>query len=106
MMNKYYRPSGKTSLLSFIYFWLSAFLVLPLLSWLSVYSISLSSSKYFHIVISVAFSVFVGLTLYYFIIGSGKVRSQKLAASLGCLTGLLAVYMHWVLWVDLLFGSK
>jgi len=50
--------------------------------------------------LTVTFGGAVGLLLYYFVIGAGKVRNQNRAILFAGIAGLLASYYQWAFWLD------
>ncbi len=100
-MNTYYQPSGAFSPSSFIYFALIAFLIFPLVGFLYAYGIWYVPFPYLNIMFCGVFAVITGLLLDYGVIRPGKVRNTTLATVLGVLGGIIALYFHWAIWLDL-----
>ena len=103
-MSKYYIPTGKISPTSFIYFGLASFILLPILALLYTYLVWYIPFIYINFFITAGFGFGAGIMISYFSIKLGKVRNPKVAAILGLLGGLIALYFSWVIWVDLVFN--
>jgi hypothetical protein len=104
-MANYYKPSGKFSLLSLIYFILISLTALPLLGLLYAYCIWYIPLIYVNFLIAAGFGLAVGTIISKVVIGTGKVRNVTLSLLLGLLGGLIVLYFHWAVWVDLVINA-
>lgn len=104
-MYKYYKPSGKFSILSFLYFTVLSLLVLPLLGLAYAYCIWYIPFIYINFIIAAVFGFIVGVLINTFVIKKGKVRNKLLAVLFGFFGGLIALYFHWSVWVDLVINA-
>ena len=106
-MNKYYKPSGKFSPVSFLYFIIACFAGLPLLGLLYAYAIWYIPFFYFHFIFTVIFGGLVGvLAIGMGVIKLGKVRNRAIGIFFGFFGGLVALYFHWAVWVDFVMNIK
>ncbi len=104
-MNTYYKPSGKFSASSFLYFLLTSIIAFPILGLIYAYCIWYIPFFYINFLIAAAFGFIVGLIINSIVIGKGKVRNVPLAFIFGLLGGLIALYFHWAVWVDLVINA-
>ncbi|MGC4041754.1 MAG: hypothetical protein QM710_13455 [Flavobacterium sp.] len=104
-MRKYYKPSGKYSIMSLVYFVLSSLIILPLLGLLYAYAIWYIPFFYVNFLITIGFGFAVGIVMMYFVVILGKVRNRQMATILGALGGLVAMYFHWSVWADLVINA-
>ena len=103
-MDKYYKPSGSLSPLSFVYFLLACLVVIPILATIYAYAIWYIPFPYINMFIAGGFGFLAGVTIAYLVVRLGKVRNGKIAFLFGLLGGLVALYFHWAVWVDLVFN--
>ncbi len=101
----YYRPSGRFSPLSFVFFVIVALTLLPLLGLLYAYGIWYIPLIYVNFLLTAGFGFGVGLALSMIVVNIGKVRNPILALGFGLLGGLVALYLHWAVWVDLVINA-
>jgi hypothetical protein len=104
-MRKHYEPSGKYSALSLLYFALASFLILPILGLIYAYCIWYIPFIYINFFITLGFGFGTGFIITFFAIKLGKIRNQLIASALGILGGLIALYFHWSVWVDLVINA-
>ncbi|RNC87953.1 MAG: hypothetical protein ED556_01835 [Winogradskyella sp.] len=103
-MLKFYEPSGNFSPVSFLYFLLTSIIVLPLLALIYTYLIWYIPFVYVNLFITIGFGFAVGFAINFMVIKLGKVRNKTLATIFGVLSGLIALYFSWAVWVDLVFN--
>lgn len=104
-MANYYQPSGKYSPNAFIFFLIIALFALPLLGLIYAYAIWYIPLIYVNFIIAGGFGFAVGWLINKFVITKGKVRNTKLAILFGVLSGLIALYFHWAVWMDLVLNA-
>lgn len=104
-MNNYYKPSGRFSPVSLIYFLLLSLSALPVLGLIYTYCIWYIPFIYINFFIAAGFGFVVGLIINIVVIGKGKVRNVTLSLILGLLGGFIALYFHWAVWVDLVINA-
>ncbi len=104
-METYYRPSGKFSPTSFILFIGLCLTAFPLLGLIYAYAIWYIPFIYINFLIAGGFGFLVGWLINFLVVGKGKVRNTPLAIGLGLLGGLIALYFHWAVWVDLVINA-
>ncbi len=104
-MNTYYQPSGKFSIMSFVWWLLAAAIGMPLLAMIYAYAIWYIPIIYFNLALVLLLGGAVGLLVDYAAIRQGKVRNPMLATVLGGLAGLVALYFQWAVWLDLVVNA-
>ena len=104
-MANYYKPSGKFSPVSLIYFILVSLTVLPLLGLIYAYCIWYIPFIYINFLIAAAFGALISVIINKTVIKMGKVRNVTLSLLLGLTGGLIALYFHWAVWVDLVINA-
>ena len=104
-MNKYYKPSGKFSPMSLIYFLALSLIAFPLMGLVYAYCIWYIPFIYINFIIAGAFGFGVGFLANKFIIGKGKLRNVPLTFILVAFSGIVALYFHWAVWVDLVINA-
>lgn len=104
-MAKYYTPSGKFNPLAFLYFIGIALIALPLLGLAYAYAIWYIPFIYINFIIAGAFGFAIAWLISKFVVGSGKVRNVGLTIALSVLAGIIALYFHWAVWVDLVINA-
>jgi len=104
-MDTYYKPSGKFSPASFVYFLILCVTAFPILGLLYAYCIWYIPFIYINFIIAGIFGLITGFLINSFVIGKGKVRNVTLAVLLGILGGAIALYFHWAVWVDLVINA-
>ena len=104
-MTKYYKPSGKFSPLFLLYFVTVSLTAFPILGMIYAYCIWYIPFIYINFFITVGFGFLVGLVISKFIIKSGKVRNPILALIIGVFSGIVALYLHWSVWIDLVINA-
>lgn len=104
-MAKYYKPSGKFSPISFIYFILTALIVLPILALVYTYLVWYIPFVYINLFITIGFGFTIGFAISFLAIKFGKVRNSTIALTLGLIGGLIALYFSWAIWVDLVINA-
>ncbi len=104
-MAKYYTPSGKFNPLAFLYFIVVALIVLPILGLAYAYAIWYIPFIYINFIIAGAFGFLIALAVSYGVVKFGKVRNIPLTIGLSFLAGIIALYFHWAVWVDLVINA-
>ncbi len=104
-MAKYYAPSGKFNPIAFLYFILIALIALPILGLAYAYAIWYIPFIYINFFIALAFSFLIGLTISHGVVKFGKIRNVPLTIGLSFLAGIMALYFHWAVWVDLVINA-
>lgn len=104
-MQTYYKPSGKFSILSFLYFVPTALLIIPIISLIYAYLIWYIPFIYFNFFITIGFGFLVGFTVSMLVIKKGKVRNKYLAAFFGLFAAVVAIYFDFVVYVDLAINA-
>jgi len=104
-MAKYYAPSGKFDPLAFLYFILIALIALPILGLAYAYALWYIPIIYVNFIIAGAFGFVIAWLVSKLIVGKGKVRNVGLTIALSILAGLIALYFHWAVWVDLVINA-
>lgn len=111
-MENYYKPSGKFSSIFILYFLLAVAIPFPILGLIYAYCIWYIPFVYINFFITIGFGFMVGFIISEFVIKKGKVRNPLLGVFIGVAGGLLALYFHWAIWIDLVinagesYGSK
>ena len=103
-MDKYYKPSGRFSISSIFYFVLLCTIVFPVLGLIYSYAIWYIPFIYINVIITAGFGFLVGFLINLFVIGKGKVRTPLLAIIFGVFGGLIALYFHYAVWIDLVLN--
>jgi len=103
-MTSKYSPSGKFHITAFIYFILAALIFIPIVSTIYAYAIWYIPFPYINFFITAGFGLLVGLGISFLAVKLGKVRNGKLATLFGFIGGLLALYFHWAVWIDLVLN--
>lgn len=104
-MAKYYKPSGKFNPLAFLYFAVIALVILPLLGLLYAYAIWYIPFIYINFIIAAAFGFAIALAISHGVVKYGKVRNVPLTIGLSVLAGIIALYFHYAVWVDLVINA-
>lgn len=105
MKMSYYKPSGRFSLNSFVFFLLLCAVAFPLWGALYAYAIWYIPLIYINFIVTGVFAFGVGFLLSKFVIEKGKVRNVPLAIIFGIVGGLVALYFHWAVWIDLAINA-
>jgi len=104
-MSHYYKPSGKVSPLAFINFAWIVIIAMPLLGVAYAYLDWYSPLIYISGFITLFFGVAIMLVLADPVFKYGNVRNRVIAALFGILAGLVALYVSWVVWIDLVLNA-
>lgn len=104
-MENYYKPSGKFSSIFILYFLLVSAVAFPILGLIYAYCIWYIPFVYINFFITIGFGFLVGFVISQFVIKKGKVRNPLLGFIIGLLGGLLALYFHWAIWIDLVINA-
>jgi hypothetical protein len=104
-MTQFYKPSGKFSPSFIFYFLLLSVVVLPILALIYAYCIWYIPFIYINLFITLGFGFLVGLCVNKLVIKKGKVRNPVLALTIGVLAGIIALYFHWSIWIDLVINA-
>lgn len=99
MNNLYYKPSGKSNPISFLYLTLAMFIAAPLLAFIYTYAILWIPIVYLNFLCLAGIAFGLGFVAS-FVIGFGKVRNKILAIILGLFVGLAGIYASWIVWVS------
>ncbi len=103
-MEQYYKSSGKYSPLSFALWIGVALIALPILALIYAYSIWYIPIPYINFFITGIFGFLIGIVVSKLVLKVGKVRNGKLAFVFCLFAALTALYIHWVVWIDLAFN--
>lgn len=103
-MEKYYTPSGNVSPLAYLLFLATAIILIPILAALYAYAIWYIPIPYINFFITGIFGLATGWVISKVVIKYGKVRSKKWSLIFAVLGALIAIYVHWAVWVDLVFN--
>jgi hypothetical protein len=104
-MKEYYKPSGKFSPIFLVYFLLVSVIVFPILGLIYAYCIWYIPFVYINFFITLGFGFLAGLAISILVIKKGKVRNTLLALIIGALSGMVALYFHWSVWIDLVINA-
>ncbi len=104
-METYYRPSGKFNPLSILIFVGLCLTAFPLLGLIYAYAIWYIPFIYINFLIAAGFGFIIGLLINFLVVRKGKVRNTALAITFGVLGGLIGLYFHWAVWVDLVINA-
>jgi len=104
-MAKYYTPSGKFNFLAFIYFIGISLLVLPFVGLLYAYAIWYIPFIYINFIIAGVIGFVIAFLVSKVVVKLGKVRNVSLTIGLSLLAGLVALYFHWAVWIDLVLNA-
>lgn len=104
-MAKYYKPSGKFNAIAFLYFAGIALILLPLLGLLYAYAIWYIPFIYINFIIAGVFGFAIAYLINHGVVKFGKVRNAGLVTILSILAGIIALYFHWAVWVDLVINA-
>lgn len=104
-MSHYYKPSGKFAITSILFFVLLCLTAFPLLGLIYAYCIWYIPFIYVNFLIAAGFGLALGFIINHLVVNKGKVRSVMLAALFGILGGLVALYFHWAVWIDLVINA-
>lgn len=105
-MNMYYKPSGKFSPLAFAYLGLISAIGFPLLALAYAYASWYIPFIYINLLVIVVMALGVGFLSSVFVVRLGKMRNPILAAVMGALSGLIALYFAWAIWLGLVLGAN
>ncbi|RUT68109.1 hypothetical protein D0817_22550 [Flavobacterium cupreum] len=104
-MEKYYKPSGKFSLIFILYFFLVSVTAFPVLGLIYAYCIWYIPFVYINFFITLGFGFLIGFVVALFVIKKGKVRNPLLGFFIGLTAAFLALYLHWAIWIDLVINA-
>jgi len=105
-MSNYYKPSGKFSPISFVYFILVCTVALPILATIYAYLIWYIPFVYINFLITAGLGFAIGIAVWQIVIKLGKVRNYGLAILLALIAALAAYYFQWVVWTNLVLTSS
>lgn len=97
----YYIPSNRFSSKSIVIFAFVTLLFMPLIGLAYAYATWYIPFIYANCLLTLGFGFFAGFIISEFVIKRGNVRHTRLAALLGLLAGIFALYCSWVVWIDL-----
>ncbi|MGH1385534.1 hypothetical protein [Kordia sp.] len=98
MHTLYYKPSGKTNSISFLYLILAIFIAAPILALAYTYAILYIPIIYLNILCVIGIAFGLGFVAN-FVVGLGKVRNQWIAILFGLIVGVAGLYFSWVIWI-------
>ncbi|MFB9080343.1 hypothetical protein ACFFLS_19605 [Flavobacterium procerum] len=104
-MDKFYKPSGKFSPTFILCFLLASFIAFPVLGLIYAYCIWYIPFVYINFFITIGFGFLVGFVLSWLVIKKGKVRNPFLGFIIGLVGALVALYLHWAIWIDLVINA-
>lgn len=104
-MTQYYKPSGKFSPSFILFFLLVSLVAFPLLGLIYAYCIWYIPFIYINFFITLGFGFLVALCVNKVVIRKGKVRNPILALFIGFFAGIVALYFHWSVWIDLVINA-
>tara|TARA_B100000768_G_scaffold181989_1_gene208107 strand:+ start:10679 stop:11575 length:897 start_codon:yes stop_codon:yes gene_type:complete len=104
-MKNYYKPSGKFSPISLMYFLLLSVTAFPLLGLIYAYCIWYIPFVFINILFTAIFGFLIGYLINSAVIEKGKVRNVTVAFVFGLVGGFLALYFHWAVWTDLVINA-
>jgi len=105
-MSNYYKPSGKFSPISFVYFILVCTVALPILATIYAYLIWYIPIIYLNFLVTFGFGFAIAITVGYLVVRLGKVRNYGLAILFAVIASLVAYYLQWVVWADLVINTS
>lgn len=103
-MNNYYTPSGKFSPMAFVYLLLACVLVMPILGGIYAYAVWYIPIIYLNFLVTLVFGFVISFVTKY-VISLGKVRNFGLALAISAIIFLVAYYIHWAFWIDLVLNA-
>lgn len=101
-----YSPSGRYSPLSFVLFAVTMVTAIPLLATAYAYAIWYIPFVFLNFIITVFFGLGTSYAVNTLVVKPGKVRRNSLATMFSLVGSLVALYVHWAIWVDLVVNSK
>ena len=104
-MTQFYKPSGKFSPSFILFFLLVSLIAFPLLGLIYAYCIWYIPFIYINFFITLGFGFLVALCVNKVVIRKGKVRNPILALFIGFFAGIVALYFHWSVWIDLVINA-
>lgn len=104
-MEKYYKPSGKFSLIFILNLLLVSVTAFPILGLLYAYCIWYIPFVYVNFFITLGFGFLIGFVTALFVIKKGKVRNPFLGLFIGLIAAFFALYFHWAIWIDLVINA-
>ncbi|MFY7740218.1 MAG: hypothetical protein ACOVQC_06850 [Flavobacterium sp.] len=104
-MTQFYKPSGKFSPSFILFFLLVSLIAFPLLGLIYAYCIWYIPFIYINFFITLGFGFLVALCVNKVVIRKGKVRNPFLALFIGFFAGIVALYFHWSVWIDLVINA-
>ncbi|TCN55333.1 hypothetical protein D0809_17600 [Flavobacterium circumlabens] len=104
-MEKYYKPSGKFSLIFILYLLLVSVTAFPVLGLLYAYCIWYIPFVYVNFFITLGFGFLIGFVVALIVIKKGKVRNPVLGFVIGLTAAFFALYLHWAIWIDLVINA-
>lgn len=104
-MTQFYKPSGKFSPSFILFFLLVSLIAFPLLGLIYAYCIWYIPFIYINFFITLGFGFLVAFCVNKVVIRKGKVRNPVLALFIGFFAGIVALYFHWSVWIDLVINA-
>jgi hypothetical protein len=98
MHTLYYKPSGKTNSISFLYLLLAILIAAPILALAYTYAILYIPIIYLNILCVIGIAFGLGFVAN-FVVGLGKVRNKWIAILFGLMVGIAGLYFSWVIWI-------
>lgn len=103
-MNTYYTPSGKFAPVAFVYLLLACILVMPILAGIYAYAVWYIPIIYLNVLVTIGFGFAIAFVTRY-VLSLGKVRNYALAFLFSIILFLVAYYIHWAFWTDLVLNA-
>jgi len=98
MNDLYYKPSGKTARISFLYFILAIAIGASIIGFIYSFAILYIPLIYLNLLCLFGAAFGIGLVAN-FVIATGKVRNKLIASIFGLLVGLAGLYVSWIVWI-------
>jgi len=100
LMKTFYKPSGKVSPVSLVFFVVISLTGIPLLSLLYVVIQEVIPLIYIKFLITAGFGFAISYLIGYCVIHLGRVRSPLVAILYGVGAATIAGYIHWAIWLN------
>ncbi|PIE50262.1 MAG: hypothetical protein CSA38_04215 [Flavobacteriales bacterium] len=103
-MSNYYRPSGKFSMKSLVFFVLLCCTLYPLLGFAYAYALWYIPFIYINFFVTMLYAYLIGWGTSVVVFKYGKVRNLFLGYGLAFLATMVSLYFHWATWIDLVMN--
>lgn len=100
-MAEYYKSSNKFSPIAILIFLLLSITIFPLLAFVYSLAVWYIPIIYINFIITIAIAVITAIVVNKILIPYGKLRSVPLAIMFGALSGMVVIYLAWVVHIDL-----